>query len=151
MIKALQGFFDRHLSADDSNEATPEKRLRLATAALFVEMIRVDFEVTSVERSSLSREVQSAMELSDAETAELIELAEKESQESVELFQFTRLIDTGYTVQQKTELVERLWRLAFADAHLDKHEEHLVRKIADLLHVPHKDFIDAKIRARDGG
>ena len=94
MIQSLQGFFDRHLSAPGpKDEAVSEKRLRMATAALFVEMIRVDFEVTPEERASLEREVQSAMDLSEVETKELIVLAEEEAAESVELFQFTRLID----------------------------------------------------------
>ena len=120
----------------------------MATAALFVEMIRVDFEVTAEERASLEREVRSALDLSELETRELIELAEKEADESIELFQFTRLIDQAYPPEQKIELVERLWRLAFSDAYIDKQEEHMVRKVANLLHVSHRDFIAAKQRAR---
>ncbi|MEE2776424.1 MAG: TerB family tellurite resistance protein [Acidobacteriota bacterium] len=149
MIKSLQSFFDRHLSdADNLEPEFPERRLRLATAALFVEMIRADFEVTGTERASLESEVREALELDAQEARELIELAEKEAGESIELFQFTRLIDADYDPQQKVELVERLWRLAFSDARIDTHEEHLVRKVANLLHVSHKEFISAKQRAR---
>ena len=149
MLKSLQSFFDRHLSTSSAaEEDAPEKMLRLATAALFVEMIRVDFEVTDEERASLEQEVRAALDLGNEETEEIIQLAEKESAEAVELFQFTRLIDRAFAPAQKIELVERLWRLAFSDSHLDKHEEHLVRKVADLLHVPHKDFIGAKLRVK---
>ena len=150
MLKSLQSFFDRHLSATTAEEP-PERRLRLATAALFVEMVRSDFEVTSAERESLEREVREALELDSTETREILALAEKEAAESIELFQFTRLIDRAYPPEQKALLVERLWRLAYADEQIDKHEEHMVRKVAGLLHVSHREFIAAKQRARDGG
>ena len=58
----------------------------------------------------------------------------------------THLVD--FTPDQKKRVVELLWLVAFADSEKHAHEEHLVRKIAGLLHVPHPDFIDAKIRAR---
>jgi uncharacterized tellurite resistance protein B-like protein len=53
-------------------------------------------------------------------------------------------------MDQKVRIVELLWTVAFADSHQDKHEEHLIRRIADLLHVSHKDFIAAKFKARGG-
>ena len=46
--------------------------------------------------------------------------------------------------------MEYLWAVAFAAHVVDEHEEYLVRKIAGLISVPHKDFIAAKLRARDG-
>ncbi len=67
---------------------------------------------------------------------------------SVELFQFTRLIDDAFTPEQKVQVVERLWRIAYADEQVDRLEEHLVRKIANLLHVSHRDYIAAKLAAR---
>ena len=54
----------------------------------------------------------------------------------------------GFTYPQKVKIIEHLWEIAFADTSLDKHEEHMVRKIADLIYVEHKDFIDAKLRVK---
>ena len=62
--------------------------------------------------------------------------------------EFTSLINSNYTLEQKVSLVECLWRIAYADETLHKYEEHLVRKIADLLYVPHSAFIAAKLSAR---
>lgn len=149
MLKALQDFFERRLSQPESatgNQAG--HRLRLATAALFVEMTRADFHVSEPERETLQRELQQALDLEGDETRELLELAEAEAADSVELFQFTRLVDRSFGPREKTGLVERLWRLALADHRVDPHEEHLLRKIANLLHVSHRDFIAAKQRAR---
>jgi uncharacterized tellurite resistance protein B-like protein len=87
--------------------------------------------------------------ISDEETAELISMADEEVKGSVSFYQFTRLINKGFSYEQKKGVVEHLWRVVFADAELERHEEHLVRRIADLLHVEHRDFIEAKLKARD--
>lgn len=148
MFKSLQKLLELPLGVGHPDEATREERLRLATAVLFVEMIRADFEVSSRERESLERELRGALGLDEEQTRELVALAETEASHAVELFQFTRLVDEGFSPGEKVDLVERLWRLAFADTHLEEHEEYLVRKIANLLHVSHRDFIAAKLRAR---
>jgi uncharacterized tellurite resistance protein B-like protein len=47
------------------------------------------------------------------------------------------------------KLVENMWRVAFSDQKLDKYEEALIRKVADLIYVSHQDFIKTKLAARD--
>ena len=64
------------------------------------------------------------------------------------MYEFTRLINDHYSYEQKTGLVENLWRLAFADENLDKYEEGLIRRVADLIHVSHGDFIKTKLKIR---
>jgi uncharacterized tellurite resistance protein B-like protein len=59
---------------------------------------------------------------------------------------FNSLINKEYSLDQKVRLIESLWRIAFIDGVLDMNEEYLVRKIADILHVPHTAFILAKNR-----
>jgi uncharacterized tellurite resistance protein B-like protein len=85
--------------------------------------------------------------LSGDEAVELLELAEEERSESTDYYQFTSLINDNYTPEQKIRLVELLWRIAYANESLHLYEEHLVRKIADLLHVPHSAFIASKLNA----
>jgi uncharacterized tellurite resistance protein B-like protein len=79
---------------------------------------------------------------------ELIALAEQEAAEATSLYQFTHLIDKGFSHEQKARVVELLWQVAFADGHLEAREEAVVRRVADLIHVPHKTYVAAKIRAR---
>jgi uncharacterized tellurite resistance protein B-like protein len=151
VLRGLQSFFEERISpllGGERAEAEVEQRLRLATAALFIEMMRADFEVTEDERHQLETLVGETLELDPDQTRELLAAAEREVDSSVELFQFTRLIDEAFTPEQKTQVVERLWRIAWADEHVDRLEEHLVRKIANLLHVSHRDYIAAKLAAR---
>jgi uncharacterized tellurite resistance protein B-like protein len=151
VLRGLQSFFEERISpllGGARAEAEVEQRLRLATAALFIEMMRADFDVTEDERHQLEALVSETLELDPGETRDLLAAAEHEVDSSVELFQFTRLIDEAFTPEQKAQVVERLWRIAYADQHVDRLEEHLVRKIANLLHVSQRDYIAAKQAAR---
>jgi len=84
--------------------------------------------------------------LSDTETNEILELAREEHADSIDYFQFTSLINQHYSAEQRIELIEKLWQVAFADHQLDKHEEHVIRRISDLIHVSHSDFMKTKLK-----
>ena len=78
-----------------------------------------------------------------------MELAQTQAKEATSLYEFTRLINDDYDYKQKVELIENMWRIAFSDNNLDKYEDHLIRKISDLIYVSHSDFIKAKLKVRD--
>ena len=147
MIKGISRFFQEHLRPEEGDVPAHGQRLRLAIAALLIEMTRADFSVTDAERAAVDRLLRGHFGLDDAETRRLVELAELEVRTSSSLFQFTHLIDKHFTPDEKIAIVEMLWRIAYADAAKDHHEEHLVRKVADLLHVPHAAFLQARERA----
>jgi uncharacterized tellurite resistance protein B-like protein len=92
--------------------------------------------------------LQGAFGLARDEAEEIVRVAEEASRGAASLYEFTSLVDRELGFDEKKRLVELLWLVAFADAAKDAHEEHIVRRVAGLLHVPHPDFIDAKIRAR---
>ena len=150
MLGSLKTLFQERVAPQLAQPA-PEARehgLRLAAAALLFEVVRADAEVRDEERSVMRTAVQSVFGLAREQAEELVALAEQASRAAGSLYEFTSLVDRELGPDQKKRLVELLWLVAFADAAKDAHEEHLVRKIAGLLHVPHPDFIDAKIRAR---
>jgi uncharacterized tellurite resistance protein B-like protein len=145
MIRRIQRFFtDRIQSRVHGGQQNNEQALQLATAALLIEVTRADFHVEQSERRAVISAVQTLFGLSRRETDELVALAEEEVDGSVSLFQFTQLVDQEFSQEQKAAIIEMMWRVAFADLDKDKHEEYLVRKVADLLHVPHTTFIRAR-------
>ncbi len=149
MIGSIKRFFDANLTAatEAGSAADKEHAYHLATAALLIEMTRADHDVKGVERDAVAQAVQRAFELDSSETEELLALAEKEADQATSLFEFTRLINRHFDAKQKEHFVELLWHVALADGELDKYEEHLVRKVADLIHVPHLSYVRAKHRA----
>ena len=145
MLHAIQKFFRGKIGVD-SKSGPDEHGLHLATAALLFEMLRADNDEHPKERRTLEKALQTQFDLSKAETHELAALADREAAESTSLYQFTGLINEHFAPEQKLQVVEMLWQVAFADGHLDPYEEALVRKIADLIYVPHRDFIQSKHR-----
>jgi uncharacterized tellurite resistance protein B-like protein len=151
MIEAIEKFFETHLrpSTHSPSAEVPERRLQLAAAVILIEMTRADLDIKEEEHRAVTKAIQQALKLSTEETTEIVALAEKQVERSVPLYLFVRLIDREFSFEQKKSLIEQMWRVAFSDAQIMAHEEYLIRKVSELLHVPLADFLDAKIRARD--
>jgi uncharacterized tellurite resistance protein B-like protein len=150
MLAQIRTFFEQHLNLTDGSGRDPEEALRLAAAALLLEMTRMDHEVLPAELAAVAGALRDHFGLDEQQAAELLTCAEAARAQSTDYYQFTSLINDSYGPGQKASLIELLWRVAYADANLDKYEEHLVRKVADLLYVPHSVFIAAKHRALNG-
>jgi uncharacterized tellurite resistance protein B-like protein len=150
VLGSLKRLFEERV-APEIAQSSPEARehgLRLAAAALLFEVVRADAAVKDEELTVMRAAVQGTFGLAREEAEELVRLAEEASREAASLYELTSLVDRELPFEEKKRLVELLWLVAFADAEKDAQEEHIVRRVAGLLHVPHPDFIDAKIRAR---
>ena len=147
MLKAIQDFFDAHLAASD-RPAGNRHTLELATATLLAEVMRLE-GVSDKERAAVLAGVRERFALDEAEARELVRLAEEQARTAHDYYQFTSLIRDHYSQEDRQAIVELLWRVAYADAALSAHEMHVIRKIADLLYVPHTAYIAAKMRAKE--
>ena len=147
MLSSIRDFFDRHIAATPE-VSDPRHSIQLATAALLVEVARIDAESTPEERAAVLRAVHEKFEIPADEATALIDLAEAEMKQASDYFQFTSLVNRHFTQEQKLRVIELMWRVAYADAELSAHENHLMRKIGELLHIPHGDYIAAKMRAQ---
>ena len=148
MIKSTRSLLDRLLRPDDPQTDQPaDDALKLAVAALLVEVVQADFETSIVEREQVLGSLALLLELDADARAALLELASREIDQAHDLHQFTSRVNEGFTPERKLLLLEQLWRVARADQRVHKYEEHLIRRIADLLHVPHTAFITAKLRS----
>lgn len=146
MLDAIRRFFDEHI-ATAGNVAPDEHRLQVATAALIAEVMRLDGQAAP-ERAAFLAAVRRRFALSDDEASTLVALAEAEARDAVDYYQFTSLINRAFTAEQKAHVVELMWEVAYADGTLSAHEQHVMRKIAELLYVSHGDYIAAKLRAK---
>jgi len=150
MLTAIRNFFDKHIAPQpDESPVSAERRLQMATAVLLVEVARSDHDFSAAEKESVLASLQRKCGLGEAEAQELLTLAEAQSREAHDLFQFTSKIDKAFTEEQKVRLIEELWRAAYADSVLHEYEEHLIRRVADMLHLSHSQFISAKLRVTD--
>ncbi len=125
-----------------------EHELSLAVTAVMVEVMRIDDRNEEAEYDAVVRAVEERFGLSTAEVHKLVEKAKKETAEASDLHQFTSQIIKAYKTEERIEIIKELWQVAMADGHIDPHEEHLIRRTAELIGVYHKEFIAAKIAAR---
>ncbi len=149
-MRNLTKWISDRLSGNTSAAAEDGEGFRLAVAALMVEVLRADHETDDAERRQVIESIGRQLGLGESDGRELLELAERRVDASHDLYQFTSLVNRACSEEEKLRLVEQLWRVAGADSVIHKYEEHLIRRIADLLHVPHRAFIVAKLRAADG-
>ena len=142
MLKTLRDRLSNALgqSAAEGSQSR-EHALRLATATLLIEIVRADYREDLTENEAVFAQLKQFFELTEEEALLLVKEAEQEADRAVTLQGFTRLLHEHLSLQEKHAVVEMLWRVALADDHLDKHEDHLVRKLADLLYVSHTDLI----------
>ena len=144
MIASLRNLFLSEPAEAEVDAAGAARRLELASAALLFEVLKADHDFDEREVASVA-EVLRAGGGDAAEVDELLELARQQSAESTSLYEFTSLINENCDYQEKCALIRNMWRIAWADDKLSKYEDHLIRKVCDLIYVSHSDFIRAKL------
>ncbi len=148
MISAIKSFFNQLIEVADKENASDDKAFQIATAALLVEMMRTDKHIAAEEMVLIEKTLSEQFQLDPGELDDLLQLAEKEASQAVGYYPFTSLINKQCSLEQKIHIIETMWHVAMSDGHISAHENHLMRKIADLLYVGHADYIAAKQRAR---
>jgi uncharacterized tellurite resistance protein B-like protein len=150
MLKTLKDLFDSFTApAGAPSPAELEHTLQLATAVLLVEVMRADPAMNAPERSAVLGALREKFSLGDDELQQLVTLAEQEARAIYDYHRFTSVLNEHFSQPQKIRIVEYMWQVAYSDAHLDAHENHLISKVAGLLHVTHGEYIAAKMRARE--
>lgn len=114
-----------------------------------LEVARADFSVDQSEQEKIEQLVAAQFGLDEEEIATLHADAAVRVDRATCLFEFTRVLNDLATIEIKRALVQMMWRVALSDQHLSRYEEHIIRKVSDLLYVPHSDFIQAREAARN--
>lgn len=151
MLQSISNFFENHLKLSASIDAEEQSvdKIQLASAALMIELCKSDQSIDEVETNKIADILQTKFDLPEETLDDLMNLAQQEAEEATSLYQFTSLINEGYEQSAKIALILNMWEVAFADGDLDRYEEHLIRKVAELLYVPHSDFIKTKLAAKN--
>jgi len=153
MLRNLKDLFDTltaSLTAPAGTQAPADLKhtLQLSTAVLLVEVMRADPSLQDSERDAVLTALRRKFALSDDELQRLLDLAHETARTAYDYQRFTALMNERFTQEQKIRVVEAMWEVAFADHHLDAHENHVISKVAGLLHVTHGEYIAAKLHAQ---
>ncbi|WGL16379.1 TerB family tellurite resistance protein [Microbulbifer bruguierae] len=148
MLQQIRKLFDQ-IGRGQSVEVHPEKDVRMISAALLAEIATADHKVDERETVALKNLLQAHYQLDSASAQELVERALAERQEATSLYEFTQTVNSNFSERDKYLLVKQMWQVAYADGEIDAFEEHLIRRVADLIYLPHGLFTRARAEARD--
>jgi len=144
MIDRIKSFFAKNVLEPEETVSSEQ----IAMAALLIEVMVIDGNLDAQELESISQTLCNILELEAEMVEELLRLSREEVAEATSVYQFTREINEHFELDKKMNLLTAMWRVAYADGYLDKHEEGIIRRVADLLHIRHNEYIRCKLAAR---
>jgi uncharacterized tellurite resistance protein B-like protein len=150
MLNELNNFLSSIIAPAEA-ENRKEHTIQVATAVLLIEVMRSDADEAVQELAAIMEILKERFSLTDAEVAQLTERGRRTASTANDFQQFTSLINRELEVPEKVRIIEYMWQVAYADGKISAHENHLMRKIADLLYISHGDYIAAKMRAKPAG
>ena len=145
MIKRIKDLLSNFSNQEEVIEDDKISSLDKACSALLIEVAYADKIFDESEINSLKESLKETYSIDEDIINELISDAKETVDESTSLYEYTRVVNDEFDYSDKLELLSRIWKLAFADGNLDKYEDHLIRKISDLIHISHSDFIKIKL------
>jgi uncharacterized tellurite resistance protein B-like protein len=135
----------------EPDEAPDQERLvMLAAAALLLEVAWADHDISDEELDLVRRQLCRQFHLSTDEVSSIVTESKQHHEDSVGMHSYTQTINGVWDEPRKFDLIVALWQLALSDDELNRYEEHIIRRIAELLYVSHDRFIAAKLRAKRG-
>jgi uncharacterized tellurite resistance protein B-like protein len=148
MLRTLKDLFDSLAPRTAPTPADEEHALQLACAVLLVEVMHADPDVQPAERQAVMAALRRKFPLGPDELERLVELADRRARGANDFFAFTSTLNDRFGHEQKVRIVEFMWQVAYADGDIDAHENHVISKVAGLLHVTHGEYIAAKLHAK---
>jgi uncharacterized tellurite resistance protein B-like protein len=148
MFNLKKRLLERVTTDIDSQERDESERVKMATCVILLEVARSDDEFSSIEKATVEAILKKDFKLSAEAIDEMMEIARKKREESIDLWEFTHIINENYSKEEKKKIVEAAWRVIYADEKLHSYEDHFVHKLAKLLQLRHSELIEAKLKAK---
>ena len=147
MFENIKSLLSAQPEQEDASRGTPsQERIRIATAVILLEVAHADDEFSPQEHTHIIDILKKGFNLDNARVRELIEISEEERNGSIDIWHFTNLINENYSDEEKYSIIEKVWQVIYADGRLDKYEDYIAHKLSNLLHIPHRRMIEAKLK-----
>ncbi|WP_444956749.1 tellurite resistance TerB family protein [Microbulbifer sp. ZKSA002] len=148
MLQQIRKLFEQIGNSVDV-EARDEKDVRMISAALLVEVATVDQKLDECERETLTQLLCQHYSLDQTSATEIVSEAIAQRDRATSLFEFTQAVNEQFSERDKYLLILQMWQVAFSDDVIEAFEEHLIRRVAELIYLPHGLFTKARAEARD--
>ena len=141
-------FFKNLFKTQENKTESKDNGIQKSICSLMIEVAYADNQLDESELKVMANSL-SKLDIKEEEIQEIVDATLAKSKESISFYEHTRILNDQLDYDQKKEVLNSVWAIAFADGEMDKHEEHLIRRIADLLYLNHKDFINAKLNQKE--
>ncbi|MFI9651789.1 tellurite resistance TerB family protein [Guyparkeria halopsychrophila] len=148
MLKTLRDLF---FPGDAASPEESPRSVNAAVAILLMEVARADFDVADDELAIIRQAMVDDFGMTATEADDLVDHAAREVDDSTGFFPFVRVLNDRLGPAERSRVIEMLWEVAYADAGKHHLEESIIRQIAELLYVPHSEFVRARVRAEEAG
>ncbi len=148
MLRTLKRMFDATQLEPRAAPGHERRQLQVAVAVLLHEARRADYAEGNEESVAAERALVEIFGLEPQEGAALLEQGRKRAQQLTSFYAPLTVVKREFSLEERIRLVEHLWRVTFADGRLNPYEDHYVRKISHLLHLPNTQAMLARNRAR---
>lgn len=132
MLGKIKTFFNKEIAKQDS-KGHEERELRIAAAALLIEAATMDGEVDPVEMDRIATLIETHFDISKTEVSEIVSEGEARVEDAVDIYSFLKVIIERFDHDERIELIEMLWDVAYADGALHDHEANLIRRTSSML------------------
>ena len=137
-------FFRKNFNKEKVRDSSPSFEIELTASVLAYEIARIDGDVSEEELEVLIEEIEQISTKVNKSKAEILEIIETYSNNSVSFYEFIEDINKYYKKEEKLELLQFMWRTAYADGRLDTDEERLIRRLANLINIKDIDVLKLK-------
>jgi uncharacterized tellurite resistance protein B-like protein len=137
-------FFKNLFKTKEIEEESKDISIQKSICSLMIEVAYADNQLDESELKAMANSL-SKLDIQQEEIREIVNETLAKSKESISFYEHTRILNDQLDYDQKKDVLNSVWSIAFADGQMNKHEEHLIRRIADLLYLNHKDFINSKL------
>jgi uncharacterized tellurite resistance protein B-like protein len=151
MISVLKKYFLPSENQGKSPEVKLRDKIVVAACVLMLEIAKSDEELVSAEMKTIRGIMQTELDIPKENIEEILRIAEKDRENSTDIYEYTRLINQHFSKEEKTQMVERFWRIIYADGSFDQYEDYMVHKLADLLRLSHDELISSKLKMKPQG
>ncbi len=134
----------------DHTESTPDTTWATSAAAtaLLIEAASADNHFSQSELQQIEHTLATVLKIDVSQIEQTLQTAQENLDHATCLHEITSVINSNWDNKAKNDLMEALWKVVLTDQRIDPNEQHLMRKIKGLLHIPQSDYIAAKIRAQ---
>ncbi|PSV18365.1 hypothetical protein C0W44_19035 [Photobacterium leiognathi subsp. mandapamensis] len=148
MFKSLRTLFRQLVNDTSCGDAVDTPTLHLAMASLLCEVASADHEQDPREEIAKQHLLMKLLDINEVAASDLLTKAQQQSDSSVSLYDFTNKL-RSLEQSERYQLIEAMWKVAYADGVIDPQEEAVIRQVSELIYLDHSAFIKAKITAKD--